>query len=109
VLLSPRPEYFNLDAKSEGLSVPKSDKPPDGDAGGRGRITPIKHIAGVEQAKRRRRAYGATLPSTVSSFRYDGDSCEVQSGVSAWPRGEATKAKRSTSPIRLTVVVRLAD
>jgi hypothetical protein len=28
VLLSPRPEFFNLDAKSEDLSTPQSDEPP---------------------------------------------------------------------------------
>jgi hypothetical protein len=28
VLLSPRPEHFNLDAKSESLPAPKSDEPP---------------------------------------------------------------------------------
>jgi hypothetical protein len=67
VLLSPRPEHFNLDAKSEGLPAPKSDEPSQmGDPGGRGRTPPIyyeptKNAAGVEQAKRRRRAYGTHI------------------------------------------------
>ena len=52
VLLSHRPEHFNLDAKSEGLPARKSDEPPQmGDPGGRGQIPliyyePTKHIAG---------------------------------------------------------------
>jgi len=56
VLLKPRPEHFNLDAKSEGLPPAKSDEPPQmGDPGSRGRTPPIcyestKHTAGVEQA-----------------------------------------------------------
>jgi hypothetical protein len=64
VLLSLRPEHFNLDAKSESLPAPKSDEPPQiGNPGGRGRTPPIyyestKHTAEVEQAKRRRRVHG---------------------------------------------------
>ena len=67
MLLSPRPEHFNLDAKSEGLPAPKSDELSQmGDPGDRGRISltyyePTKHTAGVEQAKRTRRAYGTHI------------------------------------------------
>ena len=73
VLLSPRPEYFNLDAKSEDAGnvreawqthVPSAlGRFYLGDPGGRGRTPPIyyeptKHTAGVEQAERRGLAYG---------------------------------------------------
>jgi hypothetical protein len=67
VLPSHRLEHSNLDAKSEDLPAPKSDELPQmGDPGGRGRTPPIyyeptKYTAGVEQAKRRRSAYGTHI------------------------------------------------
>jgi len=62
VLLSPRPEHFNLDAKSESLPAMSH---PRWDLGGRGQTSPTLRTYKTQPGWSRRSAYGTHIKSVA--------------------------------------------